>query len=129
MDIGRAPGFSRGNLVPWHTIPHTIVRPLHARRLSSRHFGRAPSLPTLKESRAAAMDATDPLQLARAQFGLNIAFHILFPSITIGLAWILVYFRARYERTRDPAWLDTYKLWVKVFALTFAMGVVTGITM
>ena len=38
-------------------------------------------------------------------------------------------FRLRYERTRDPAWLGTYKLWVKVFALTFAMGVVSGITM
>jgi cytochrome d ubiquinol oxidase subunit I len=71
----------------------------------------------------------DALLLARIQFGLNIAFHILFPTITIGLAWILVVFRVRYERTRDPAWLETYKLWVKVFALSFAMGVVTGITM
>jgi cytochrome d ubiquinol oxidase subunit I len=75
------------------------------------------------------MDSTDTLLVARAQFGLNIAFHILFPSITIGLAWILVYFRASYERTHDRAWLDTYKLWTKIFALTFAMGVVTGITM
>jgi cytochrome d ubiquinol oxidase subunit I len=71
----------------------------------------------------------DTLLLARAQFGLNIAFHILFPTITIGLAWLVAYFRIQYERTRDPAWLATYKLWVKVFALTFAMGVVTGITM
>jgi cytochrome d ubiquinol oxidase subunit I len=71
----------------------------------------------------------DTLLLARIQFGLNIAFHILFPTITIGLAWILVYFRVRYERSRDPAWLTTYKLWVKVFALSFAMGVVSGITM
>jgi cytochrome d ubiquinol oxidase subunit I len=75
------------------------------------------------------MDANDALILARAQFGLNIAFHILFPTITIGLAWILVYYRAQYERTREAVWLDTYKLWVKIFALTFAMGVVTGITM
>lgn len=75
------------------------------------------------------MEANDALLLARAQFGLNIAFHILFPSITIGLAWILVYFRAQYARTGAPAWLDTYKLWVKIFALTFAMGVVTGIVM
>src|SRR5262245_25626413 len=71
----------------------------------------------------------EALILARAQFGLNIAFHILFPSITIGLAWLLVVFRLRYERTRDPAWLGAYKLWVKVFALSFAMGVVSGITM
>jgi len=75
------------------------------------------------------MDTSDTLLLARAQFGLNIAFHILFPTITIGLAWILVYFRAQYARTGEPAWLETYRLWVKVFALTFAMGVVTGIVM
>jgi cytochrome d ubiquinol oxidase subunit I len=60
---------------------------------------------------------------------LNIGFHILFPSITIALAWYLVYFRLRYARTRDPEWLDTYRLWTKIFALSFAMGVVTGITM
>ncbi|OGA09087.1 MAG: cytochrome D ubiquinol oxidase subunit I [Betaproteobacteria bacterium RIFCSPHIGHO2_12_FULL_69_13] len=71
----------------------------------------------------------EALLLARIQFGLNIAFHILFPSITIGLAWLLVVFRLRYERARDPAWLGAYKLWVKVFALSFAMGVVSGITM
>jgi cytochrome d ubiquinol oxidase subunit I len=71
----------------------------------------------------------EALILARVQFGLNIGFHILFPAITIGLSWLLVYFRIRYERTRDAAWLSTYKLWVKVFALSFAMGVVTGVTM
>jgi cytochrome d ubiquinol oxidase subunit I len=71
----------------------------------------------------------DALLLARAQFGLNIGFHILFPTLTIALAWFLVGFRWKYSRSRDPAWLDTYKLWVKVFALTFAMGVVTGVTM
>ncbi|MGQ0544471.1 MAG: cytochrome ubiquinol oxidase subunit I [Betaproteobacteria bacterium] len=71
----------------------------------------------------------EALLLARIQFGLNIGFHILFPSITIGLAWYLVYFRVNYERTREAAWLDTYRLWVKVFALSFAMGVVSGVTM
>ena len=71
----------------------------------------------------------DPLFLARAQFGLNIAFHILFPTITIGLAWLLVFFRVRYAQTGEAGWLTTYKVWVKVFALTFAMGVVTGIVM
>src|SRR5437763_152260 len=71
----------------------------------------------------------EALILARAQFGLNIGFHILFPTITIGLAWILVWFRVRYEMTRDDAWLRAYKLWVRVFALTFAMGVVTGVVM
>jgi cytochrome d ubiquinol oxidase subunit I len=73
------------------------------------------------------MDET--LLLARAQFGLNIAFHILFPSLTIALAWFLVYFRVRYEHTREAAWLAIYRFWVKVFALSFAMGVVSGIVM
>ena len=71
----------------------------------------------------------DPLLLARAQFGLNIAFHILFPSLTIALAWILLGFRVAYHRTGDAGWLKTYRLWTKIFALTFAMGVVTGIVM
>src|SRR6185312_5118955 len=71
----------------------------------------------------------DALLLARAQFGINIGFHILFPALTIGLAWFLVAFRLVYQRHRDPAWLATYKLWVKIFALTFAMGVVTGVVM
>jgi cytochrome d ubiquinol oxidase subunit I len=71
----------------------------------------------------------DALFLARAQFGLNIGFHILFPTLTIALAWFLLGFRIAYQRTRDPAWLATYRLWVKIFALTFAMGVVTGVVM
>src|SRR6195256_3673371 len=75
------------------------------------------------------MDTAEALFLARAQFGLNIGFHILFPSLTIALGWLVLYFRIRYARSGDPAWLATYKLWTKVFALSFAMGVVTGITM
>jgi cytochrome d ubiquinol oxidase subunit I len=71
----------------------------------------------------------EALLLARAQFGLNIGFHILFPTLTIALAWFLLGFRIAYQRTRDPSWLATYKLWLKIFALTFAMGVVTGVTM
>jgi cytochrome d ubiquinol oxidase subunit I len=74
------------------------------------------------------MDA-DVVLLARAQFGLNIGFHILFPTLTIALGWILLYFRIRYALSGDAAWLATYKLWIKVFALSFAMGVVSGITM
>jgi cytochrome d ubiquinol oxidase subunit I len=71
----------------------------------------------------------DALFLARAQFGLNIGFHILFPTLTIALAWYLLGFRLVYQRTRDPAWLATYRMWVKIFALTFAMGVVSGVVM
>src|SRR5690349_1566059 len=71
----------------------------------------------------------EALHLARAQFGLNIGFHILFPTLTIALAWFLLGFRVMYQRTHDARWLATYKLWLKVFALTFAVGVVTGVTM
>lgn len=71
----------------------------------------------------------DPFVLARIQFAANISFHILFPSISIGLAWILFYFRYRFHRSGDQAWDYAYLFWVKVFALTFAMGVVSGITM
>ena len=71
----------------------------------------------------------DPLLLARAQFGLNIAFHILFPSITIALCWYLLYLRIRGNRTGE-AWVEhAYHLWVKIFALSFGLGVVSGITM
>jgi cytochrome d ubiquinol oxidase subunit I len=70
----------------------------------------------------------DPLALARAQFGLNIAFHILFPTITIGLAWFLFYLRLRWRG--GEAWVrEAYGLWVKIFALSFGLGVVSGITM
>jgi cytochrome bd ubiquinol oxidase subunit I len=71
----------------------------------------------------------DPIMLARAQFGANITFHILFPTISIAMGWLLLFFKLRYNRTQDEKWLDAYKFWVKIFALTFALGVVSGITM
>ncbi|MGL4573317.1 MAG: cytochrome ubiquinol oxidase subunit I [Burkholderiaceae bacterium] len=71
----------------------------------------------------------DALMLARIQFAANITFHILFPTITIALAWILLFFKLRFNATQDMKWMDAYRLWVKVFALTFALGVVSGITM
>ena len=71
----------------------------------------------------------DALILARMQFAANITFHILFPSISIALGWMLLFFRWRWLTTRDGAWLDAYRFWTKVFALSFALGVVSGITM
>ena len=71
----------------------------------------------------------DPVVLARIQFGANITFHILFPTISIALAWVLLFFKLRYRKTGDEAWMSAYRLWVKVFALTFALGVVSGVTM
>lgn len=71
----------------------------------------------------------DALTLARLQFAANISFHILFPTISIGLAWVLLYFKLRFNRTGDARWMDAYRLWVRIFALTFALGVVSGVTM
>jgi cytochrome bd ubiquinol oxidase subunit I len=73
--------------------------------------------------------AFDPLILHRIQFAANISFHILFPTITIALAWVLLFFKLRFAATQDAKWMDAYFFWVKVFALTFALGVVSGITM
>jgi len=78
----------------------------------------------------------DALVLARMQFAANITFHILFPTISIALGWLLLFFRWRWLATRRGAdaqgaqgWLDAYRFWTKVFALSFALGVVSGITM
>ena len=54
---------------------------------------------------------------------------ILFPTITIALGWVLLFFKLRFSTTGDQHWMDAYQFWVKVFALTFALGVVSGITM
>ena len=71
----------------------------------------------------------DTLILSRIQFAANISFHILFPTITIALCWFLLFFKIRFDMTQDPIWMRAYRFWVKVFALTFALGVVSGITM
>ena len=75
----------------------------------------------------------DTFTLSRIQFAANISFHILFPTITIALCWFLVFFRLRHTAARGtPAalgWEQAYYFWTKVFALTFALGVVSGITM
>nr|WP_315591635.1 cytochrome ubiquinol oxidase subunit I [uncultured Cupriavidus sp.] len=73
--------------------------------------------------------SVDPVILARIQFAANITFHILFPTISISLAWVLLFFKLRYNKTGDESWMDAYRVWVKIFALTFALGVVSGITM
>jgi cytochrome bd ubiquinol oxidase subunit I len=75
------------------------------------------------------MDSFDPVVLARIQFAANMTFHILFPTISIAMGWVLLFFKTRFTATGQPHWMDAYQFWVKVFALTFALGVVSGITM
>lgn len=67
------------------------------------------------------------LMLARIQFACNITFHILFPSITIGLSWILLYLKIKPNTAKN--FDKNYQFWIKVFALSFALGAVSGVTM
>jgi cytochrome d ubiquinol oxidase subunit I len=99
---------------------------LSPRHASAKRRKMEPSRTYGLTARDSAMDA---LILARMQFAANITFHILFPTISIGLGWALLFFRLRWLKTREQGWLDAYRFWTKVFALSFALGVVSGITM
>lgn len=70
-----------------------------------------------------------PALLARIQFAFTVSFHFIFPPLTIGLAWIIFYFMNRYRRTGDPACAVQARFWIKPFAISFVVGVATGITM
>lgn len=69
------------------------------------------------------------LDLARIQFGFTISFHIIFPAITIGLASYLVVLEGLWLWKREDKWRELYFFWSKVFAVNFAMGVVSGLVM
>ncbi len=71
----------------------------------------------------------DALLLSRIQFGFVISLHILFPAFTIGLASWLAFLEWRWLRTRDGVWRDLYAFWLKIFAVSFGMGVVSGLVM
>src|SRR3954449_7092926 len=74
-------------------------------------------------------DDIGALNLARAQFAFTISFHFIFPAFTIGLASYLAVLEALWLRTGKSLYLDIYKYWLKIFAVVFAMGVVSGIVM
>jgi len=71
----------------------------------------------------------DALLLARFQFAFTISFHFIFPALSIGLASYLAVLEALWLKTGKALYLDLYKYWLKIFAVTFAMGVVSGIVM
>jgi cytochrome d ubiquinol oxidase subunit I len=71
----------------------------------------------------------DALLLARIQFGFTISFHFIFPAFSIGLASYLAVLEALWLKTGKTLYLDLYKYWLKIFAVAFAMGVVSGIVM
>lgn len=71
----------------------------------------------------------DPLLLARIQFAFTISFHIIFPAFTIGLASFLAVIEWRWLKTRNQLYRDIYRFWIKIFAVAFGMGVVSGVVM
>ncbi len=71
----------------------------------------------------------DPNFLSRIQFAFTISFHIVFPSFTIGLASWLAVVEALWLKTGNSVYQEIYKFWIKIFAVTFGMGVVSGVVM
>ncbi|WP_417441183.1 cytochrome ubiquinol oxidase subunit I [Idiomarina sp.] len=74
-------------------------------------------------------ESFDALFLARFQFAFTIAFHIIFPAFTIGVASYLAVLEGLYLKTRNPVYQQLFRYWVKIFAVAFGMGVVSGIVM
>ncbi|WP_228242467.1 cytochrome ubiquinol oxidase subunit I [Porphyrobacter sp. GA68] len=74
-------------------------------------------------------DQFDALLLARIQFAFTVSFHFFFPAFTIGLASYLAVLEGLWLKTGKPLYLDLFKYWLKIFAIAFAMGVVSGIVM
>ncbi|MCF7816579.1 MAG: cytochrome ubiquinol oxidase subunit I [Kiritimatiellales bacterium] len=71
----------------------------------------------------------DVVLLARIQFGLTIGFHYVFPPLTIGLAWMIFLYNTRYQENDNPVFLQLARFWTRIFAISFVVGVATGITM
>jgi cytochrome d ubiquinol oxidase subunit I len=71
----------------------------------------------------------DPVFVSRLQFGLTVAFHYLFPPLSIGLGVVIVLMEAAYLRTGDALYQQMTRFWIRIFGLTFAIGVASGIVM
>ncbi len=71
----------------------------------------------------------DPAIIARVQFAFTVSFHIIFPTISIGLAMFLAIVEGLWLKTKDPLYLQIYRFWLGIFAMAFGVGVVTGIVL
>ena len=69
------------------------------------------------------------LLLARAQFAFTVSFHFIFPAFSIGLASFLAVLEGLWLKTGKDLYLDLYRYWLRIFAVAFAMGVVSGVVM
>jgi len=72
---------------------------------------------------------SDPALWSRLQFGFTLAYHYLFPQLTMGLGWFIVFWKWRALRTGDEKYNQAARFWAKIFGVNFAVGVVTGIPM
>ncbi|HAU5556368.1 cytochrome ubiquinol oxidase subunit I [Proteus mirabilis] len=75
------------------------------------------------------MFGLNAFHLARIQFAFTVSFHIIFPAITIGLASFLALLEGLWLKTKEPSYLSLYQFWIKIFAVNFGMGVVSGLVM
>ena len=75
------------------------------------------------------MNMANPAFWSRFQFGFTLIYHYLFPQLTMGLAWFLVYWKWRALRTGDEKYNRAVRFWARIFGLNFAVGVVTGVPM
>src|SRR5271157_2765169 len=71
----------------------------------------------------------DPVILARILFAFTITFHIMFPTMSIGLATFLAVMEGLWLKTKNPVYLEIYRFWLSIFAMGFGVGVVTGIVL
>src|SRR4051794_33592016 len=103
--------------------PHDLALPKRA------HAGWLPAPAPPTPGGAAMSIAVDALMLARAQFGFTIAFHIIFPAMSIGLASYLAVLEGAWLITGKPVYLATFRYWLTIFAVVFGVGVVSGLVM
>ena len=71
----------------------------------------------------------NPATLARVQFAFTVGFHIIFPTMSIGLAMFLAVIEGLWLKTKDALYLQIYRFWLSIFAMGFGVGVVTGIVL
>ena len=71
----------------------------------------------------------NPAALARVQFAFTVSFHIIFPTMSIGLAMFLAVIEGLWLKTKDDLYLQIYRFWLSIFAMSFGVGVVTGIVL
>src|SRR5580704_16910425 len=117
---------------PWSGVlqhHHRGVRPVSSDcRVCAIYRPSYGDVSTAAEGRRTTM-TLNPAILARIQFAFTISFHIIFPTISIGLATFLAIVEGLWLNTRDRVYLQIYRFWLGIFAMSFGVGVVTGIVL